>query len=181
MKIYTRTGDGGETGIYGGKRLSKNSTTINAIGDVDELNALLGLIVTDVKEDGIKELLVAVQKDLFSIGADLATPKDIDKNLKVVRVKKSRIDSLEKLIDKYDKNLASLKFFILPGGSKSGAKLHLARAICRRAERSVVGIETENEINPNIKIYLNRLSDLLFVLARYQNNQDNIEEIFWKT
>lgn len=181
MKIYTKTGDQGETGLYGGKRVAKHSEVIDAIGNVDELNALLGVIISKLNKDEIEILLETVQKDLFVVGADLATPKDVNEKLKVVRLKHSSVEFLENNIDNLEKELPGMKFFILPGGSETGSLLHLARAVCRRAERSVVYAHTKEEINSNILKYINRLSDLLFIVGRYVNKSEKFQEQSWKT
>lgn len=178
MKIYTRTGDKGETSLYGGTRVGKNSPLIDAIGTVDELNASIGLVISLISELKFSEeekLLKRIQEQLFVLGADLASPANIHKNLKNVRIKQSDITFIERQIDKFDAKLPKMTNFILPGGSEIGASLHLARAICRRAERSVVYANS----GLLCRKYLNRLADLLFVLARSVNDKLNVPEIPW--
>jgi len=182
MKIYTKTGDKGETSLYGGKRVSKTSARIEAIGNVDEVNTLTGLIIAKLPDKDFKELktlLTKIQNDLFICGSDLATPKDANERLKKVGIAPSSVKLLEDEIDFYNKELEPMRSFILPGGSEIGALLHQTRSVCRRAERSVVYAMQHEEINKNCQIYLNRLSDLFFVLARYVNKQFKIEEQPW--
>ncbi len=178
MKIYTKTGDGGTTSLFGGKRVDKTSRRIHAYGCVDELNSLIGVIVaSELSADVLKKLL-RVQEELFVLGADLSSPVDV--KVKVPRITKSYVTRLEKEIDILDKNLPALRNFILPGGGKVGSKLHLARTVARRAERVIVDLSAQEKINKNAQVYINRLSDWLFVLARYANKIDGIREIPWK-
>lgn len=183
MKIYTKTGDKGETSLYGGSRVSKSSEIIEAIGNVDELNASLGVIISRLSSlknfKDIEKLLIEIQKQLFVVGGDLASPSNINRRLKVVRIKDTDVKLLEESIDNTESQNTPLSNFILPGGSEVGALLHHTRSICRRAERSVVYANTENNLNPLLINYLNRLSDLLFVLARLINKRQNIEEHSW--
>jgi len=179
MHIYTKTGDGGETGLAGGKRVSKRSCNIEAIGSVDELNAILGVAAVAAQalpEDKI--LIKKLQSDCFVLGADLAAPMDLADHSP--RITQQHIIFLENRIDALSETLPELKHFILPGGSTFGARLHFARAVCRRAERAVVRFEQEEIINPLDKQYLNRLSDLLFILARWINMRENVQEEEWK-
>ncbi|MBT8379271.1 MAG: cob(I)yrinic acid a,c-diamide adenosyltransferase [Ignavibacteria bacterium] len=180
MKIYTKTGDKGETGLFGGERVSKNSPRLNAYGTIDELNAYIGLAVTEIKDEKVKEDLLKIQNHLFTVGTDLATP-DNEKTikLKVDRTPSPFYENIENLIDSYEAKLDELKNFILPGGSKSSAMLHVCRTICRRAEREVVALNSEVKIENNILIFLNRLSDLLFVLSRFENRVSNFPDIIW--
>ena len=186
-KIYTRVGDRGTTSLFGGRRVDKDSARIEAYGNVDDLNSLIGVILADFVEvrplleiGPLKRKLFRVQTELFVLGSDLATPMESKLKVKVPRVKKSYSTRLEKEIDTWDKNLAPLKKFIIPGGSPVGAKLHLARTVARRAERSIVTLAKSETININARIYINRLSDWLFTLARYVNKLDNIKEVVWK-
>ena len=186
-KIYTRVGDRGTTSLFGGRRVDKDSARIEAYGNVDDLNSLIGVILADFVEvrplleiGPLKRKLFRVQTELFVLGSDLATPMESKLKVKVPRVKKSYSTRLEKEIDTWDKNLAPLKKFIIPGGSPVGAKLHLARTVARRAERSIVTLAKSEKINVNAQIYINRLSDWLFTLARYVNKLDNIKEVVWK-
>ena len=184
MKIYTKTGDKGETSLYGGKRVSKSHLRIEAIGAADELNAYLGTIISidsPVKPWNDKKCLSRVQNELFTLGADLATPSDTNSKLKILRVTADMITQLEKEIDAWSSALPELRNFILPGGSQVGAQLHYARTICRRTERCVVGLaEFDSELNDNILRYLNRLSDWLFVLARKVNLEAGATEQIWQ-
>ncbi len=180
MKIYTKGGDKGETGLYGGERVSKDSIRIEAYGTIDELNSFIGLALLEVKDGEVQNLLKSIQNDLFIIGSDLATPENVENNaIKIPRLEKSQYQKLEEAIDKFDGKLEELKNFILPGGCKSSAMLHVCRTICRRAERRVVTLNNGVNLNPDICIFLNRLSDLFFVLARYENNITGIEDIKW--
>ena len=178
MKIYTGKGDTGETGLYGGKRVSKNSPQIEAYGIVDELNSFVGLSVTETLDKDVKALLLQIQNQLFTVGADLATPEE--KKRGSDGTPSEFYSSIEKEIDKYDAKLEELKSFILPGGSKSSAHLHVCRTIARRAERAVVSLKNKVEIGDNILIFLNRLSDLFFVLARYENYVSGNPDIKWE-
>lgn len=187
VKIYTKTGDRGTTSLFGGKRVDKNSLRIKAYGEVDELNSLIGVVISEIdyfkvrpskKVSPFKKKLTRIQAELFVLGADLATPYNV--KVKVPRVTKSFVTRLEKEIDKWSTSLPKLKNFILPGGSSVGAKLHLARTVARRAERSIVELSGQEKINPNVQIYINRLSDWLFTLARYINKLEGKVEIVWK-
>jgi cob(I)alamin adenosyltransferase len=181
MKIYTKTGDKGETGLFGGQRISKNSPRIDAYGTVDELNSFIGLALTEVKDEDIKSLLLKIQNQLFVLGADLSSPASIkDKKKNILRIPAEYYEGLEKSIDFFDEKLDLLKNFILPGGSKAASYLHICRTITRRAERKVVAISSLEQINENIVIFLNRLSDLFFVLARYENKISDHPDISWK-
>ena len=177
MKIYTKTGDKGETGLMGGKRLTKDSLRITAIGEVDELNAVLGVCRAENKQVVIEKILHVLQRDLFALGADLSTP--LEEKYDVPRVKENQITQLENWIDKIDVEVEPLKNFILPGGSAAAASLHLARTICRRAERAIVALERVENIGENIVKFINRLSDLLFMMARYANFLEKVEEEKW--
>lgn len=179
MKIYTKKGDDGTTALYGGKRLSKAELRIEAYGTVDELNSYLGLVTTYLEEKEYSDLLHDIQSRLFDIGTHLAAePKK--KNLVLPEIPKATLTLLEQYIDKMNEGLPELKFFILPGGNKAASVCHVARTICRRAERCVVRL-SESEKVPQILIqYLNRLSDFLFVLARKFAFDANEPEIVWK-
>ena len=184
MKIYTRTGDAGSTGLFGGPRVAKDDSRIEAYGTVDELNAALGCVRSvgaaagvDAKLDGQLEL---VQRELFSIGAELATPSPDDHGLRVIETK--HVQRLESWIDEHEEGLEPLKQFILPGGTHTASILHLARAICRRAERRVVTLADQPAVNVSdaVIVYLNRLSDYLFVLCREVNSQAGIGDVPWE-
>ncbi len=187
MKIYTKTGDKGETGLVGGKRVSKASLRIETYGTIDELNAALG-IVRSFLSAAIKEnslfadvftILAEVQKWLFVIGGDLATLPDYKGKQRIPKMTAKAIKQIEQWIDQYDEILPKLQHFILPSGSKAGSFLHFSRTVCRRAERLVVRLSKEEEINPEIIIFLNRLSDFLFVMARFVNQELKEPEIPW--
>ena len=180
MKIYTKTGDKGETGLFGGERVSKDSLRISAYGTIDELNSFIGLAITEIKNKNVKENLLKIQNQLFVVGADLATPETVksDKS-NIKRTPASFYQDIEHMIDNYDAQLDELRSFILPGGSKSAALLHICRTVCRRAEREVVALKNSVTIGDNIAIFLNRLSDLFFVLSRFENNVSNHPDIKW--
>jgi cob(I)alamin adenosyltransferase len=181
MKIYTKTGDAGETGLFGGGRVGKDHPRVEAYGDVDELNAALGVARSAEPLPRIDEVLVPVQRDLFSIGAILATPKleKMREQLQKARVDDDRIGELEEAIDACERELEALRSFIVPGGTPKAAALHVARTVCRRAERRVVHLAREIEIPDIVVIYLNRLSDLLFMLARLANKHAGRGEVTW--
>jgi cob(I)alamin adenosyltransferase len=180
MKIYTKTGDQGDTGLFGGPRVSKDAVRIEAYGTVDELNSVLGVARAAGLEPSINELVSRIQNELFDLGAQLATPDPGAHNVKVVGPR--QIAALEAAIDLYEQGLDPLKTFILPGGTPAAAYLHLARTVCRRAERRVVtlvGQSTEG-VSPEVIVYLNRLSDLLFVLARAVNHAAGEGDVPWQ-
>ncbi|HEX5437584.1 MAG TPA: cob(I)yrinic acid a,c-diamide adenosyltransferase [Gemmatimonadaceae bacterium] len=181
MKIYTRTGDRGETGLFGGGRVPKDNARVDAYGDVDELNSAIGMARAAASMPRIDEVLVPVQRDLFGLGALLATP-DLEKmrqQLEKARIDDERVAELERAIDQGDAELEPLRAFVLPGGSPKAAALHVARTVCRRAERKVVSLSHEVDIPPIVLTYLNRLSDLLFTLARVANARDGVGEVTW--
>ena len=175
-KIYTKIGDKGSTQLGDGKMVNKDSLRVDAYGSVDEANATIGLSIlrTNIK---IKKILKIVQNDLFDLGADLCIPDK--KDTQKLKITKDRVDYIEEKIDNFNKELSSLNSFILPGGSESSTYLHIARTVTRRAERKIVALSKKEKINPITIIYLNRLSDLLFVLARYTNNKGK-KDILWK-
>lgn len=181
MKIYTKTGDIGETSLFGGQRVWKNDLRVDTYGTVDELNALLGFALSQLKNIEVSDLVKEIQNDLFTIGSDLATPLDKDDSkYPVPRVEEKLIENLEKKIDYFDGQNPPLKEFILPGGTAGSSLLHYARTVCRRAERKVVALSKDVEIGGQIVVYLNRLSDLLFVLARYENYSTGTSDIKWQ-
>jgi cob(I)alamin adenosyltransferase len=166
-KIYTRTGDNGETGLADGSRIAKEHPLSQAIGDVDEANSAIGVALLHVQDAEAQSMLRAIQNELFDLGADLATPaEDFTPNEMALRVVQDQIDRLEREIDRMNERLQPLRSFILPGGGAGSAHLHLARTVIRRAERSTVAASRHVPLNPLARIYLNRLSDHLFVLAR---------------
>ncbi|MBI4475772.1 MAG: cob(I)yrinic acid a,c-diamide adenosyltransferase [Acidobacteria bacterium] len=178
MKIYTRTGDRGQTSLVGGTRVSKCDPRVEAYGDVDELNATLGLVAAESLDADLDEVLVRLQTDLFAIGARLADPGDrLGDRVPKAAVEPSDVERLESWIDRLDSELQPLKRFILPGGSRTGALLHLARTVCRRAERRIVALDSP--VSAEVLAYLNRASDLLFVMARVVNRRAGKSEIEW--
>jgi cob(I)alamin adenosyltransferase len=180
VKIYTRTGDEGTTGLFGGGRVSKTHPRVEAYGDVDELNAAIGLARAIESMPRVDEVLVPLQRDLFAIGALLATP-DHDKmkrQLEKASIDERRVTELERAIDDGDRELEPLKAFIVPGGTAKAAALHVARTVCRRAERRVIALADE-AIPPIVVVYLNRMSDLLFTLARVANRRTGAGEVTW--
>lgn len=176
FRIYTKTGDQGETGLFGGKRLPKNHLRIEAYGTVDELNAFLGLL-RDYSQGDTVNVLKAIQDRLFTIGANLAS--DPDKTMEVPDIHESDIEVLEKEIDRMNEELPPLKNFILPGGHPQVSQCHMARCVCRRAERRVVALSQEEYVLPILIKYLNRLSDYLFVLGRMMAKENGVEEVTW--
>jgi cob(I)alamin adenosyltransferase len=173
MPIYTRTGDTGMTSLFGGKRVLKCEELVDAYGSMDELNSWIGLVISELKQDYLRALLTNVQSDLFTMGCHLAgwkTPLD---------VLPTRVTEMEVQIDAMEEGLPELKNFILPGGSSASSRVHLARSICRRVERQIVALSKKQTVEKEIIQYLNRLSDLFFVLARFINKNDNIEEVIW--
>ena len=180
-KIYTKTGDEGLTGLTDGSRIKKHHVRTSAYGTVDELNSILGIIVNllhQKKNNELKLLLNQIQNDLFDLGADLSTPYSDEENFKSLRIVEKQINNLEKLIDNFNKNLNPLNSFILPGGSEIAAWLHLARTVARRAERDTSKLSEKEKINKFSLIYLNRLSDLLFVISRFANNNGK-KDVLW--
>jgi len=181
MKIYTKTGDDGTTGLFGGDRVSKSDLRVEAYGTVDELNSLLGVARALTEDDLLDAILDELQNDLFVVGADLATPirPDGDKP-HAQRLPATAIGRLEQHIDACEEDLPPLRNFILPGGAPTAAQLHLARTVCRRAERLVVRVATTSPLTSTVLPYLNRLSDLLFVLGRWANHRAGESETAWK-
>lgn len=180
MKIYTRKGDKGETGLIGGTRVFKSALRVEAYGEVDELNAVLGWIRAKLTDETIRKDLLQIQRDLFAVGAQLADPTGhVEQKAEKAGLHEGRVRDLEGIIDRYDTALSPLRAFILPGGSEGGALLHLARTVCRRAERRMVALSQNVPLSPALITYINRLSDLLFTLARAVNREAGIEEIPW--
>jgi cob(I)alamin adenosyltransferase len=184
MKIYTGTGDAGETGLYGGQRVGKDDTRVEAYGTVDEANAALGLAAAQITDAHLRIIITDLQSQLFTVGADLATPLERDtqsgKN-SVPRVEEKHSVALEQIIDRFEAELEPLRNFILPGGSMGASALHLARAVVRRAERRTVTLwhDAPDQVNGEVLRYLNRLADLLFVLARVANHREGIADTAW--
>ncbi|MBT8335512.1 MAG: cob(I)yrinic acid a,c-diamide adenosyltransferase [Gemmatimonadetes bacterium] len=182
MKIYTRTGDAGETALFGGGRVSKDHHRVAAYGMIDELNATVGVAVGQVADAGIARQLRMVQHDLFALGAILATlpREDGTPHPHVPEMPRARIDEMEVWMDEAETELPPLRQFVLPGGTSGSAALHLARTVCRRAERAVVHLGTLEAIEDDLVPYLNRLSDLLFTLARLDNRRADVPDVIWE-
>jgi cob(I)alamin adenosyltransferase len=176
-RIYTRGGDRGETSLGDGSRVSKLDCRIGAFGTVDELNSALGLVLADEVPEDLREPLERVQNELFDVGADLSVPWGVTDRL---RVDQASIDRLEELCDRFNAELPELRSFVLPGGTESAARLHVARTLCRRTEREVLLASQEVDLNPLVLAYLNRLSDLLFILARTANARAGVAEPLWR-
>ncbi|HJP84017.1 MAG TPA: cob(I)yrinic acid a,c-diamide adenosyltransferase [Fimbriimonadaceae bacterium] len=176
MKIYTRTGDDGSTGIMGSRRLQKFSERIQSIGELDELNAAIGVARASTSSPELSGWLERIQNWIFEAGSELAAPGDP----RFESINNSQVESLETSIDEWTRQLPEIKNFILPGGSVSASAVHLARAICRRAERTVVKLSNVETVRPEIIVFLNRLADWLFSAARFANYESNIEETIWK-
>lgn len=178
MKIYTKTGDDGDTGLFGGGRVSKDDSRVDAYGEVDELNSVIGL----ARAEGLGSmdaLAQSLQDQLFTIGALLATPRDSKAATHVPHVRESWILDMEKAIDAMDLELQPLTAFILPGGTKAASQLHVARTVCRRVERRVVPLHRLGTVEATVVVYLNRLSDLLFSMARYANHKAGVKDVPW--
>ena len=173
-KIYTRTGDQGTTGMADGSRVEKHSLRVQAIGDVDELNSVLGIVISQCAQSKIKNVLVTIQHDLFNLGGQLALPEHS-------LVSAARVSWLEQTLDELNAELPPLKEFILPGGGVAAAHCHLARAVCRRAERTMVSLAQEFHLSDDLKAYINRLSDLLFVACRVLSRESGEPEVYWQS
>lgn len=180
MRIYTRTGDGGETGLLGGRRVRKSALRVEAYGEIDELNASLGSVGAVLTDAGAARLLTEVQRQLFALGARVADAREGgEASSEKTAFPDTHVTALERAIDRAEEALPPLKSFVVPGGSEAGARLHLARTVCRRAERRLVALATQENVPPVFLAYLNRLSDLLFVLARAANQRAGMPEIPW--
>ena len=182
MKIYTKTGDKGDTGLIDGSRISKSDLRIRAYGEVDEANSHIGMIISSIEKksifDDVRKILLNVQQDLFVLGAELANPNTLkDDNM---LVKREMISTIEEYIDNFESELAPITYFILPGGSIESSLLHICRTVVRRAETSAVALAKGQKINQEILTYLNRISDLFFVLARVTNKRQKRADIPWK-
>lgn len=178
MKLYTKRGDDGHTDLIGGVRVPKSHFRVGAYGAVDELNATIGLALADCEIDVIKEVLITAQDRLFDLGADLANPRTPAEAPS--RLQADHVAELERQIDQSSEQLTPMRYFVLPGGTILAARLHVARTVCRRAEREAVALAGEEEIDPMTVVYLNRLADLLFALARLANAQAGVEDVPWK-
>lgn len=180
MKIYTRGGDRGETGLLGGRRVPKDHLRVRAYGEVDELSASLGVARAHAPDARARALLQRIQRDLFALGAQLADPSArVGTSRSKAAVPVARIRQLERAIDARQRRLPPLRSFVVPGGTPLAALLHLARTVCRRAERAIVALSHEEPVDPRILVYVNRLSDLLFVLARSENHSSGWAEERW--
>jgi cob(I)alamin adenosyltransferase len=179
MKIYTKTGDGGQTGLFGGTRVSKASARVASYGDVDELNSVLGLVCAHEQDADVRAQLERIAGELFTLGAELASTPEKSVNTGVDLLDEHDIERFEHEIDALERDLPPLKSFVLPGGCEQAARLHLARTTCRRAERGVVALTALEPVRPEILRYLNRLSDLLFVMARHANFRAKVADIPW--
>lgn len=179
MKIYTRTGDKGDTALFGGLRVPKDALRVEAYGTVDELNSVLGIVLADNNESDVEMVLRQIQMQLFALGAELATP-DPKRAAGIPHIGKEDTARLESLIDSLGAGLPPLRNFVLPGGTPSAARIHFARTVCRRAERAVVRLSHTEPVGEEAIVYLNRLSDLMFVLARHVNAKAGIQEVPWK-
>ena len=184
MKIYTKTGDKGDTSLYGGTRVSKAAARVESYGTLDELNAFIGLAKAEISDEKVLNQLKKIQFDLFTLGSESATPLDKlmlanGKSRLPIIITEIEIEELEQWMDAYEDKLQPLQYFILPGGGKSATALHVARTVCRRAERSLVLLNDVEEVRPELIKYLNRLSDYLFVLARYVSVLDQEDEEYW--
>jgi cob(I)alamin adenosyltransferase len=180
MKIYTKTGDDGTTGLFNGSRVSKNSLRVNTYGTVDELNSIIGLAIAFDMPTEMLPTFKKISRTLFNLGSDFATPLLPTPKFSVPRISEENILDLERLIDQYDEKLTPLKSFILPGGSKSASFLHQARTVCRRAERLAVELSSHEDLGLYAVKFLNRLSDFLFTAARMANHLSNIPDEIWE-
>ena len=180
-KVYTRTGDDGSTGLGGGQRVGKDTARIEAYGTVDELNSAIGVALASGVNEAIAAPLAAVQNELFHLGSDLCILEEDKVHRPVPRIEERHVVSLEKLMDRMSEELSPLENFILPGGSPGAAQLHVARTVCRRAERLVVALARTESIGPWTVRYLNRLSDALFVMARYENKRRGVPDVLWNS
>ena len=184
MKIYTKTGDKGETALYGGTRVSKASARVESYGTIDELNSFIGFAKTEITDEIVLNQLKKIQFDLFTVGSESATPTDKltlanGKSRLSLVISETEIEELENWMDDFEEELQPLQYFILPGGGKAATSLHICRTVCRRAERSLVFLNETEAVRPELIKYLNRLSDYLFVLARYMSKINNESEEYW--
>jgi cob(I)alamin adenosyltransferase len=178
-RVYTRTGDDGTTGLGGGGRVSKDSLRIEAYGTVDELNSILGTVRVIELVPPLPQILLTIQNDLFHLGSDLCVTEDDKKTLAVPRIEKRHVQELERWMDDLSRDVPPLENFVLPGGTDGAARLHVARAVCRRSERLAVSLSRLEAIGPFVIPYLNRLSDALFVMARYENWKRGVPDVLW--
>ena len=179
-RIYTKTGDEGLTGLGGGRRVPKDSPRVRAYGTVDELNSAIGVALALGLSDRLTRELGTIQNELFDLGSDLCWPSDDDRRARIPTVQPHHVERLERLIDELNETVGPLTNFLLPGGAPGAAQLHLARTICRRAEREAITLSREEAIGDLVIPYLNRLSDALFVMARYENHERGVDEPLWQ-
>ncbi len=182
-KLYTRTGDRGQTALFGGRRVAKDHPRVAAYGAIDELNAALGVAISFIRQRKLITALSTIQNELFNIGAELSSDRPVRRSKaqsNVFRLDPDKAQWLESLIDEYDARVPPLRTFVLPSGTAAASLLHFARTVCRRAERAVVTLNRKENVNPAVVIYLNRLSDLLFVLGRYLNKAARRRELLWR-
>jgi cob(I)alamin adenosyltransferase len=180
MKIYTKTGDSGETGLFGGQRVSKASLRVEAYGEIDELNSTVGWARVEISDPDLDAILNRIQNDLFEIGAELGSTEDRKQKSTLPLITEPQVEVLERAIDKYEQGPPALTTFVLPGGCESAARFHVARCVCRRAERALVTLGAQESLRGELFRYVNRLSDLLFVLARYANHAAGVADVPWK-
>jgi cob(I)alamin adenosyltransferase len=178
-KVYTRTGDDGTTGLGNGARVAKDSPRIEAYGTVDELNSQIGLALALGVNETIAPWLASIQNDLFHLGSDLCIPEEEKERMPVPRIEERHVAALESLMDRLSEELPPLENFVLPGGSPAAAQLHVARTVCRRAERLVIALARREKVGHGVVKYLNRLSDALFVMARHENRRRGLPDILW--
>ena len=179
-RLYTRKGDDGSTALSTGKRIAKDSPRVEAYGEVDELNAQIGVVRCTGVHARIEGALAEIQNRLFDLGADLATPAGDNPPFEVPRLRAEHVTALERLIDEFNERVGPLENFILPGGAAGAAALHLARTICRRAERRIATLARDGDVSAHVLAYVNRLSDALFVMARYENLEAGVDEPLWR-
>lgn len=179
MKIYTGFGDKGNTALFGGETVRKNHLRVEMYGTLDELNSLIGIVRNKNQDKKVDSILKNIQNEIFTYGAEIATPQVEKRDTFNDKISEQHISALENSIDYFSEKLPVLKKFVLPGGSEASCYTHMARTVCRRAERILINLADEIEIRGQLIVYLNRLSDLLFVLARYENNLNNVEDVHW--
>lgn len=180
-KVYTRTGDDGTTSLGGGQRIPKESLRIEAYGTVDELNSCIGVAVALGVDKRLEQAFAAIQNELFHLGSDLCILEEDKKKFAVPQIEAKHVDALEELMDELSESLAPLENFVLPGGTPGAAQLHVARCVCRRAERHAIALSRVESIGPQVVKYLNRLSDALFVMARYDNFAKGRQDVLWNS
>lgn len=178
-RVYTRAGDGGQTALGGGQRVAKDSLRIEAYGTVDELNSVLGVAISAGADEALAAEFETIQQELFNLGSDLAILEADKERMPVPRIEARHVKRLEELIDGWNEELDALTSFILPGGTSASAQLHVARTVCRRAERGVIALAREEQVGKYVVPYLNRLSDLLFVAARVENKRKGVDDVLW--